>query len=303
MTMPTIYLDSAVNDEKRRLQLYGGDLFAFSAGESATKLAGLARELSEEAFAPHDPQVAQESTPAEKYVEILAELKPKFIHHPRAKELIAGLLSDVGCDIERTYFDVPRLRTMAHGEYLKAGLAYQFHAHRDTWFSAPHQQLNWWLPVYEIESENSMAFHPQYFDKPIRNSSAGYDYEEWSKTGRKQAAKQVTKETRKQPQPEEPLELEPDVRVVTPPGGTIVFSAAQLHSTVPNTTSRTRFSIDFRTVNLDDLIEGVAAPNVDSECTGTTLRDFLRASDLEPLPEDVIAKYDSRPSVAATAAS
>ena len=301
--MPTIYLDSAANDERRRLRLYGGDLFAFSAGESATKLSELARELSEAAFAPHDPQVAQEAMPAEGYVEILAELKPKFIHHPRAKELIAALLSELGCDIERTYFDVPRLRTMAHGEYLKAGLAYQFHAHRDTWFSAPHQQLNWWLPVYEIEPENSMAFHPQYFDKPIRNSSAGYDYEEWNKTGRKQAAKQVTKETRKQPQPEEPLELEPDVRVVTPPGGTLVFSAAQLHSTVPNTTSRTRFSIDFRTVNLDDLIEGVAAPNVDSECTGTTLRDFLRASDLEPLPEDVIAKYDKRPIVAATAVS
>jgi hypothetical protein len=290
--MPTIYLDPPLSDEQRRHRLYGGDLMTFSAGDSATKLSGLARDLSEAAFAPHDPQVAQESMSPERYVEILAELKPTFIHHPRAKELIAGLLSELGCDIETTYFDVPRLRTMAHGEYLKAGLAYQFHAHRDTWFSAPHQQLNWWLPVYEIESENSMAFHPRYFHTPVQNSSAGYDYEEWSRTGRQQAAKQVKKETRKQPQAEEPLELEPDIRIVTPPGATLVFSAAQLHSTVPNTTSRTRFSIDFRTVNLDDLVEGVAAPNVDSECTGTTLRDFLRASDLEPLPEDIIAIYD-----------
>jgi hypothetical protein len=301
--MPTIYLDPPLSDEQRRHRLYAGDLMTFSAGESASKLARLARELSEAAFAPHDPQVAQESMPPERYVEILAKLKPTFIHHPRAKELIAGLLSELGCDIERTYFDVPRLRTMAHGEYLRAGLAYQFHAHRDVWFSAPHQQLNWWLPVYEIESENSMAFHPQYFDTPVRNSSAGYDYEEWNKTGRQQAAKQVKEETRKQPQAEELLDLDPDVRIVTPPGGTLVFSAAQLHSTVPNTTSRTRFSIDFRTVNLDDLIEGVAAPNVDSECTGTTLRDFLRASDLEPLPEDIIAKYETRRRPAARAAS
>ena len=299
--MPTIYVDSEINDEGRRHRLYGGNLFAFSAGESATKLVELARELSEAAFAPHDPELAQESLRAERYVEILAELKPTFIHHPRAKELISGLLLELGCDIERTYFDVPRLRTMAHGEYLKAGLAYQFHAHRDTWFSAPFQQLNWWLPVYAIESQNCMAFHPQYFDRPVRNSSAGYDYEEWRKTGRQQAAKQVKKETRKQPQAEEPLELEPDVRVVTPPGGTLIFSAAQLHSTVPNTTSRTRFSIDFRTVNLDDLVGGVGAANIDSECTGTTLRDFLRASDLEPLPEDVIARYDKRPGVAAAA--
>jgi hypothetical protein len=297
--LSTLYVDSAHDDDARRRRLYGGDLFAFSPNPGSAGLAELARELSEEAFAPHDPQVAQESMPAERYVEILAELKPRFIHHPRAKELIGGLLTELGADVEQTYFDVPRLRTMAHGEYLKAGLAYQFHAHRDTWFSAPHQQLNWWLPVYPIEAQNCMAFHPQYFDTPIRNSSEGYDYEQWNKTGRQQAAKQVKKETRKQPQAEEPLELEPDVRVVTPPGGTLVFSAAQLHSTVPNTTERTRFSIDFRTVNLDDLLEGEAATNIDSECTGTTLRDFLRASDLEPLPEEVIERYGSRREVAA----
>ena len=301
--MPAIYTDPALSEEQRRHKLYGGDLLVYSAGDSATRLSHLARELSEAAFAPHDPELAQESMPPERYVEILAELKPTFIHHPEAKKLIAGVLSESGCDIQRTYFDVPRLRTMAHGEYLNAGLAYQFHPHRDTWFSAPHQQLNWWLPVYRIESENSMAFHPQYFDTPVRNSSADYDYEAWNKTGRQQAAKQVKRETRKQPQPEEPLELAPDVRVVTPPGGVLVFSAAQLHSTVPNTTSRTRFSIDFRTVNLDDLADGVSAPNIDSECTGTTLRDFLRASDLVPLPEDIIARYENeRRRVAAIAA-
>jgi len=298
--MPTIYTDSALDERARRKRLYAGDLFAFSPSDSSSELAALARELSEKAFAPHDPRVAQESMPAEKYVHILAELKPRFIHHPRAKELIAGLLTELGADIENTYFDVPRLRTMAHGKYLNAGLAYQFHAHRDTWFSAPHQQLNWWLPVYEIESENSMAFHPRYFEQPVRNSSRDYDYEEWNRTGRKEAAKQVKKETRTQPQAEEPLELTPDVRVVTPPGGVLVFSAAQLHSTVPNTTSRTRFSIDFRTVNFDDLVSRVAAPNLDSACTGTTLRDFLRASDLEPLPDDVVAMYGT-PRPASTA--
>jgi hypothetical protein len=270
---------------------------------SAAELCDLARELSEAAFAPHDPTVAQESLAAERYVEILAELKPKFIHHPRAKELIGRMLSDLGCDLDETYFDVPRLRTMAPVDYLNAGLAYQFHPHRDTWFSAPQQQLNWWLPVYEVESHNSMAFHPEYFDQPVRNSSADYDYDEWSKTGRLQAAKQVKKETRKQPQPEEPLELEPDIRIVTPPGGTLVFSAAQLHSTVPNTTRSTRFSIDFRTVNLKDLADRVGAPNIDSECTGTTLRDFVRASDLEPLPDEVIALYDGPSRVQAAAAS
>ena len=289
--MGTIYVDSPRSEDERRQRLYAGDLFVHSPTKSSQELCALARTLSEEAFAPHDPPVAQESMPAEEYAGILADLKPKFIHHPQAKELIRGMFAELGCDIEKTYFDVPRLRTMAHGEYMKAGLALQFHAHRDTWFSAPHAQLNWWLPVYEVEAENSMAFHLRYFDQPVKNSSSEYDYDEWTRTGRQQAAQQIEKETRKQPEAQEELELTPDVRVIAPVGGVLIFSGAQLHSTVPNTTERTRFSIDFRTVNLDDLVNGNAAPNVDSECTGTNLGDFLRASDLAPLPEEIIGRY------------
>jgi hypothetical protein len=72
----------------------------------------------------------------------------------------------------------------------------------------------------------------------------------------------------------------------------LIFSAAQLHSTVPNTSGRTRFSIDFRTVSLMDLETGRGAPNIDNRSTGTTLRDFLRASDFTPVPEEVIARFD-----------
>ena len=289
--MGTIYVDSPLADNERRRLLYAGELFVFSPGKSSGELCNLARDMAEEAFAPHDPPVAQDNMPPEEYARVLADLKPRFIHHPQAKELIRGMFTELGCDVERTYFDVPRLRTMAHGDYMRAGLALQFHPHRDTWFSAPYAQLNWWLPVYPIESENSMAFHQRYFAEPVKNSSSIYDYDEWNRTGRQQAAQQIKEETRKQPEAEEELELTPDVRVVSPVGGALVFSGAQMHSTVPNTTRRTRFSIDFRTVNLDDLVNGTGAPNVDSECTGTTLGDFLRASDLAPLPEEIIERH------------
>ena len=168
--MGAVYVDAAVGDDLRRERLYAGDLFAYSPGPDSAGLCGLAREMAEEVFAPHDPPVAQDSMTAEEYAQILADLKPRFIHHPRAKELIPGMLAHLGCDLERTYFDVPRLRTMAHGEFMKVGLALQFHPHRDTWFSAPYAQLNWWLPVYEIESDNSMAFHPRYSTLPSRTA-------------------------------------------------------------------------------------------------------------------------------------
>ena len=65
-----------------------------------------------------------------------------------------------------------------------------------------------------------------------------------------------------------------------------------MHSTVPNTSGRTRISIDFRTVHIDDVIAKRGAPNVDSACTGTVLRDFLRASDFSHIPEEIVAQYD-----------
>src|SRR5205823_4835193 len=115
------------------------------------------------------------------------------------------------------------------------GLAYAFHPHRDTWFSAPPCQLNWWLPVYDIQSDNTMAFHPKYWDQPVRNTSRDYNYYRWNKEGRQEAAKQIKTETRKQPQAEEPLDPEPQVRLVCPAGGLIIFSGAFMHSTVRNT--------------------------------------------------------------------
>jgi hypothetical protein len=284
----SLFLDVATDDATRRERLYCGDLVVRSPQPAARALCDFAFDLAGEVFAPLDPETAQDHLPVERYAEILSALKPRFIHHERSKELVCAALVEWGCDPETTYFDVPRLRTSTHGGYLTSGIAYAFHPHRDTWYSAPQCQINWWLPVRDVQPDNVMAFHLRYWDAPIRNGSHDYDYEEWTQIGRKSASSQIGKDTRRQPHPEEPFELDPQIRVICPVGGVIAFSAAHMHSSVPNTTDRTRLSIDFRTVNLDDLADGVGAPNMDSECTGTNLGDFLRVSDLSPLPQDVI---------------
>jgi hypothetical protein len=140
-----------------------------------------------------------------------------------------------------------------------------------------------------------MAFHPRYFDRPVKNGSWAYNYAEWKQTSRRDAAKYIGTDTRKQPHAEEDVELEPQIRIVTRPGGVLNFSGNQLHSTVPNLSGKTRWSIDFRTANRPDLETGRGAPNVDCDCTGTTLGDFLRLTDHEHLPAELIAKHDLPP--------
>jgi hypothetical protein len=287
-----LYYDSAMPDDDRRAKLFGGDLFVYSPTAHSLELVAFAREMAESALAPHFPPDAQHHMEKRAYVDVLADLKPTFINHPRSKELVAGILADLGIDLEDAYLDVPRLRTMT-SEYLNAGLTLQFESHRDTWFSAPFSQLNYWIPVYDVAEDNAMAFHPRYFSGGVRNTSRDYDYAEWVAHGRTAAANQVDVETRKQPEAEQEIEREPDIRVITPPGGILIFSGAQLHTTVPNTSGRTRFSIDFREVNRKDVEAHRGAANVDSECTGTNLGDFMRATDLERLPAELIGEYDT----------
>lgn len=287
-----IHVANELGDDERRSALYRGDLFVVPASRASLALAGLAREMLEEAFAPHEPEQAQYHFSVDEYAAILATLKPSFIHHPACKELIPSLVAEAGCDPEQIYYDVPRLRSATAHDYLTTGIAYAFHPHRDTWYSAPLAQLNWWLPVYPVEPDNGVAFHPRYFEEPVANSSSTYNYYRWNAVSRSSAATMVGTDTREQPKPLAEVELDPQVRVISPVGSPIVFSAAHLHSSVPNTSPVTRFSIDFRTVHLGDLVSGAAAPNIDSASTGTTLRDFHSCTTGEQLPADVIEKYD-----------
>jgi hypothetical protein len=286
-----IYIDSKMSDDDRRAEIYRGSIFAHSPSPNALKLCELAQGMIEEAFKPYDPLRIHEHYSAEKSAEILGVLKPKFIHHPDSKKFIQGMLADLGCDLSQTYFDVPRMRTAFPGDYLKSGIAYAFHPHRDTWYSAPMCQINWWMPIYDINSENCMAIHPHYFGRAIKNGSRDYNYHRWNLESRQNAAQHIKVDTRVQPKPEEPIELDPQIRLVCKVGGAYQFSAASLHSTVPNTSDVIRYSIDFRTVHIADVLGRIGAANVDSECTGTTMDDYLHGTDLTHLPEDAIAMY------------
>ena len=291
--MTGIFFDSNANDTERRSRLFGGDVFVYSPRPATLALIDFARELIEEAFAPLPPRTAQFNLPVERFVEIFGPVKPRFIHHPRTKTLLREVVAELGSDLDNTYVDVPRLRGATSDKYLTAGVGFAFPPHRDAWWSAPLAQVNWWLPIYDFSSESSMAFHPNYWTKPISNGSEEFNYYQYNAVGRKEASKHITTDTRKQPGPREPMDLDHQFRVICPPGGVILFAGAQMHSTVPNTSGLTRFSIDFRTVDLVDLNNGHGAPNIDTYCEGTSLRDFRRARDDAAMPDNVVARYDS----------
>jgi hypothetical protein len=290
--MSSILVDPEVTDDDRRRALYDGTLLFITPRASTKGLCDLAWEMISDAFGSIDPLEAQDVLPVEEFARIIGPMKTQFTHEPRSKELITAMLIDLGCNPEETYFDIPRLRVVSHSNYLTAGVGYAYQPHRDIWYAAPPCQINWWLPINSIGSTSALAFHPQWWNVSVPNSSSGFDTYEWNATGRADAAKHVKTDTRNHPVPTEEIDLSNDVRIVGPPASLLMFSGAHLHSTVPNTSGRTRYSIDFRTINLRDLVDRVGAVEIDDGSTGTTARDFLRISDHTRLADDVVEIYD-----------
>jgi hypothetical protein len=289
-----VYFDATLDDAARRERVLRGDLFVYAPTASTRALCAFARGLVEATFAPLDPRTAQFSLALAAFHPIVIALNRQIAQHPTAREHVRDVLGALGCEPERTYFNPPLLKNATTDGYsTPRGRAYFYAPHRDTWAAAPPCQVNWWLPLYPIEAENTLAFHPRYWQRAVRNGSAGFDYHERASPGTgPRIARELYRGMARSLAAEEPIEHAAELRLVCEPGGIIMFSGSHLHSTVPNTSGVTRYSLDFRTVHLDDLRERRGPPDLDSASTGTSLVDFYRASDLAPLPGDVIALYD-----------
>ena len=67
-------------------------------------------------------------------------------------------------------------------------------APRHTWYAAPRQQINWWLPVFDLLPDNSMMLDLDGFGAKLSNTSDSFDYYELNRA-RSTTAAQVKQET------------------------------------------------------------------------------------------------------------
>ena len=292
--MVNVYIDPAFDDEERRSHLFAGDVIVYTHVPEVESFAAFARALINEAFDPQDPITVHESRTREQLADTLIDFKPKFIHHPESMEHLRRITKALGASPEATYADVPKLRTAFPSGSLNTGIAYAFQPHRDTWYAAPMQQVNWWLPVWPAAADNVMEFFPRGFGHEVENNSGDYDYYVANAWRGDIKSFSGAKDARVHPAPLAPLtEDEPRLTLVPPVGGIMLFSGDQLHASIPNTTAVTRYSIDFRTVDATDLARHRGAPVVDVACRGTSLRDFHRLTDGAGFTEDEIKPYDT----------
>ena len=151
--------------------------------------------------------------------------------------------------------------------------------HRDTWGTNIHQQINWWAPINEIDKTNTMIFFPDFFSKPVKNSTATWDLDIYLANRKKGDFSYPSA-----PQLEEDLPKNVNVLPVTiKPGEVLCFSGCHLHSSSKEKSEKTRFSFEIRTVCQSDIDDNNVAPNTDCDLRFQFPKIFRHIDDNSPL--------------------
>ncbi len=285
MTYTTdIYVNRQTSDELRRQRLFADAIFLYAASEASTRIIHWARSLIDEAYGDsNDARRAHVSLSRQEFAKRAAQLKSRFTNHEKTKQLCQDLIVAMGSDPDATYFDLPRLRVAPPGSYLTTGVSYAYKPHRYTWYAHPRQLVNCCTPVFDSERSTVMSMHVDYFRKPVQNASDRWDYDEWIKLARFSAVENIDSEQRPHPIPLGDLGDTTNLRIAQYADDLMVFSTCHLHGAAPNETDHIRYSVDLRTLCLDDLRQNRGPQNLDGHATGSTLGDFLRVRDLQPL--------------------
>ena len=291
----SILIDPELSAESLRNALYGGRLVLLTRLRAVSEFVEYTQKQLIELFYPHDPEHAHEHFDKTEMANMLVRWKHGFIHANESKDLVREIICEAGFEAEFTHYDVPKPRTSFPIGHLTSGIAYAFPWHRDVWYSAPAQQINWWLPIFPAREDNAMSFDLQSFDRGISNNSDTFDYYKNNADRRlNHHGIALTQEWQQRPAA---VDYEPLHELVVLPavGQVLLFSGAQLHRSIPNISGQSRFSVDFRTADARDLLAGQGAPIVDVHCAGTAIRDFHNVEDGGSFDEQTITHIFGAP--------
>jgi hypothetical protein len=209
------------------------------------------------------------------------ELRGRFRRDAELKDLFRASLERTGVDPARTYWDSLYFRVVppiAPGSERQIG---RIGFHRDTWGSNILQQMNWWTTIRPLTPERTLAIYPAYWSRPIENTSAGWDLDEIRALRRSGTPDEDLPIV---PEPTEPVDMSSELRLVIEPGDLLCFSGAHLHASVPNTSDGTRYTVELRTVSIDDVSSGRGAPDLDGRAPKVPREWFRSMEDGSPLP-------------------
>jgi hypothetical protein len=229
-----------------------------------------------------DPRDAQHRMENDELFARLSPLRRELYCDPGYHDALRELVRERGGDPREVAFDPLRLRVVrSRGDVEVPAARAVYYPHRDTWYAHPQTLIAWWIPLDDLAEDETFVFFPEHFAQAVPNDSEVFDYDEWVRDGWELKIGWQRREAGL-------MAHYPGVLGEVDPGRALgfscrrgqhlVFSGAHFHRTLPQASGRTRFSLDFRLVHLDDEARGEGAPNVDVCSRGSALRDYIRTA-------------------------
>jgi hypothetical protein len=266
-----------------RAALYAGAVFHFSPTPSSRALADDALARLRAAFGGAgggDVRRAQAELSNDEFFRRVGAVRRALYLDPGAGRAVGRLLGELGLEPARSAFDPVRLRVVAHEGHHNPAAAAVYYAHRDTWYAHPQALVVGWVPLHDVVDDETFVFYPDWFERAAPNDSETFDYDAWVAAG--WSLKIGWQDPRagltaRYPRLTAPLAGARAEGFSARAGDVLLFSGAHLHETRRHALGRTRFSLDFRAVDLDDHARGLGAPNADNRSRGSSLADYVRA--------------------------
>jgi len=268
-----------LSERQRSEMLFSGEVLLFRNVPAMYELINYTDGLLKKHLGGLDPTSIQGRLNEADYLELMGRAQHEFRTSQEPKSLFFKALAQVGVDHGTTYWDHFPLRAVPHGGTHKGGRCGWVDVHRDSWGASIDAQLNWWAPIYLLTPERSMAFYPDYWQRPLANDTATWSIDEYIRERNLLPNKERKVPYSSVPLPTEQVDVSHVCPVMLEPGDLLCFASAHLHASVQNTTDRTRFSVEMRTVNINEMLAGYGAPNVDNDGPCPMYNWFRRISD------------------------
>lgn len=253
-----------ISDKERAKRCFKGELIIYKNVPAMHELITYADDLLSDAFTGIEPIEAQHHFWPEEFLQRSGNVQKVFRTNEQPKQLFFKALEQCGVDLANTYYDHFPMRIVPFGSDYNGGKNSLIGHHRDTWGSNVHSQINWWAPIYELEAERTIAIYPDYWNKAIANTTAIWSFDSYIEK-QKEAKPGHKGSYPSAPTAEENVDESGVIKVILETGDILNFSSAHLHASVPNTTEIPRFSVEMRTVNIQDVEANRKAHNVDNE--------------------------------------
>jgi hypothetical protein len=187
------------------------------------------------------------------------------------QDCLPRILPSLGLNQTRYKYDVMRLRWNQPLAEFNPWASYAV-MHRDTWYANLQSQLNFWIPLTDVQAGQGFKIYPEFFNTPIENTSHTFDFANWRNQGGfqsdREGGEQVYPTVKRLPDSKHAINIE------CVKGSVVIFSAAHLHQTSHNQTEDSRLSVDFRIVYPLDVKNRRSAHNVDNASKGDASVDY-----------------------------